>query len=98
MTIKIFTDPAMTTDAYPSMRVDEDRFEIRDGHAFAITATAEFGCDTGRRRYRVHCRSCDVVVHPATTGPRSMMETHVKWFEEDGKATPWPGTKGATEQ
>ena len=82
----------MTTDAYPSMRVGDERREVHGDHAFVITATAELGCDTGRRRYRVVCRSCDVVVHPATTGPQSNMETHVRWVTEDGKATPYPGT------
>lgn len=71
MTIKVFPDaPSMSRDAYPSMRVGDQRFETRGDHLFVVTATDALGCDTGRRRYRVVCRSCRVVVHPATTGPR----------------------------
>jgi hypothetical protein len=84
---------ALLVDAYPSMREGDVRTEVRGEHLFVITATDELGCDTGRRRYRVVCRSCRVVVHPATTGPRQNMETHVRWVIEDGKATPYPGTE-----
>jgi len=81
-------------DAYPGLVVGaEARLETRGDHVLAVTATRELGRDTLRRRYRVICRTCRVVVHPATTGPREQMATHVRWFEEDGHATPFPGTQ-----
>lgn len=90
-TVKIFTDPSMTTDAYPTMRVGDEQLEVRDAHLFVVTAMKELGCDTGRRRYRVICRSCAVVVHPATTGPRQNMEFHLREVVEFGIAQPYPG-------
>ena len=91
MTIKIFTDPSMTMDAYPALRVGDEQLEVRGEHLFVVTATKEQGCDTGRRRYRVICRSCAVVVHPATTGPRPNMESHLREVAEYGVAQPFPG-------
>lgn len=91
MTLKIFTDPAMTVDAYPAMRVGDQQLEVHGEHLFVITTTKELGCDTGRRRYRVTCRSCAVVVHPATTGPRQNMEFHLREVAEFGVAQPYPG-------
>lgn len=80
-------------DDMPELRtVGAFRDVLIENHHMRVTATAELGCDTGRRRYRVVCRSCRVVVHPATTGPHAQMDTHVRWFEEDGKPTPFPGT------
>jgi hypothetical protein len=91
--MKIFTDPSVTTDAYPAMRVGEQSTEVHDEHLFVITAMKGLGCDTGRRRYRVICRSCDVVVHPATTGPRQNMRSHLREVAEFGVAEPYPGEK-----
>ena len=80
-------------DALPDLRVgDEAYLEVRGEHLCAVTATREVGCDTGRRRYRVVCRTCRVVVHPATTGPREQMDMHVFHVENDGRPTPFPGT------
>ena len=91
--MKIFTDPSMTADAYPALRVGDRQTEVRGEHLFVITATKELGCATGRRRYRVVCRSCDVVVHPATTGPQQNMEFHLREVAEFGAAQPYPGEK-----
>jgi hypothetical protein len=91
VTLKVFTDPSMTTDAYPAMRVGDRQLEAHGEHLFVITATTELGCDTGRRRYRVICRSCAVVVHPATTGPRQNIEFHLREVADFGAATPYPG-------
>jgi hypothetical protein len=93
MTLKNVTHPSVTTDAYPAMRVGERRVEVHGEHLFVITATKELGCDTGRRRYRVICRSCGLVVHPATTGPRQNMESHLREVAEFGAAQPYPGEK-----
>jgi hypothetical protein len=92
MTIKNFSDQSMTQDAYPSMRIGEKRSDVRGDHLFITTATNEVGCDTGRRRYRVVCRSCRVLVHPATTGPMQNMEFHEREVAR-GELSPYPGTE-----
>lgn len=51
-----------------------------EGVRWQVVATAQVGCDTGRRRYLVRCVDCGVVVHEATTGPRGWMEQHL-WRE-----------------
>ena len=91
MTIKIFTDPAFTRDAFPEMRVGDRRVEAHEGHVFAFTAMREVGCDTGRRRYRVACRSCRVVIHPATTGPQWQVGYHLREIRDFGEARSFPG-------
>lgn len=98
MTLKVFTDPAMTRDALPGLRVGDQVQEVIDGHLFVVTATREVGCDTGRRRYRVVCRTCRLVAHPATTGPRHMMDSHVRRMVEDGHDATFPGTSIGVEE
>lgn len=68
-------------DAIPNMRPGDERTLTEDGHTFRIRATSELGCDTGRRRYRVECVTCSVLVHEATTGPQCMAEYHVREVE-----------------
>jgi hypothetical protein len=43
-----------------------------------ITATDKVGINSGRTRYRVECRTCDVVVHSATTGPEIRQRQHLE--------------------
>lgn len=81
------------SDAYPDLRVGDTRQEVRGEHLFIVKATQLVGRDTGRRRYRVVCRTCRVIVHPATTGPQEQIGAHVRWVKEDGKPTPFPGTQ-----
>lgn len=38
----------------------------------------ETGFNTGRQRYRVRCVTCDVVIHPATTGPVIRVNQHLR--------------------
>jgi hypothetical protein len=52
-------------------------YEI-DAHLLRVTATAQVGWNTGRRRYRVECLTCGEVVHVATTGPHWNMRDHVR--------------------
>lgn len=66
-------------DAIPGMKPGDERVVTESGHTFRITATSELGCDTGRRRYRVECVTCTVVVHEATTGPIWNVKFHVRW-------------------
>jgi len=80
-------------DAYPDLRAGDMRLEACGDHLCTVTATPQLGCDSGRRRYRVVCRTCRVVVHPATTGPREQMSSHVQHVAEDGHPTPFPGTE-----
>lgn len=54
------------------------------GVLFVITPTDKTGCDTGRRRFLVECRTCaeqlhlwSAVVHPAATGPRHYVAYHL---------------------
>lgn len=47
-------------------------------HVFVITGTHQVGCDTGRRRYRVECRSCRLLVHEASTSARAQVEYHLR--------------------
>ena len=62
----------------------ESRDFAIDGHHLRVTATRELGCDTGRRRYRVECLSCQEVVHEATTGAHCNMGYHVREAERRG--------------
>lgn len=65
-------------DALPGMKPGDLREFSEGGHVFRVTATYELGCDTGRRRYRVECLSCSVVVHEATTGPIQNVDFHLR--------------------
>lgn len=65
-------------DDVSGLRRGESRDFAIDGHHFRVTATADLGCDTGRRRYRVECLSCQEVVHEATTGAHWNMGYHVR--------------------
>ena len=65
-------------DAIPGMLLGETRSVTAGGHTFAITALAQFGCDSGRRRYRVECTTCELEVHEATTGPMQNVSYHLR--------------------
>lgn len=43
-----------------------------------VTATAQVGWNTGRRRYRVECLTCNEIVHTATTRPHWNMRVHTR--------------------
>jgi hypothetical protein len=47
------------------------------GHLFRVTATGDSGLHTGRRKYKVSCLKCALVLHPNTTGPRCWIEMHL---------------------
>lgn len=49
-----------------------------NGHEFRVTATHLVGWNTGRRRYRVECVTCGIEVHEATTGPESLVNSHLR--------------------
>lgn len=57
---------------------------VYDDHVIAITATSQVGCDTGRRRYRVECRSCHLLVHEATTSASAQVAYHLR-YPSDGE-------------
>jgi len=85
-------DMSLTADAYPSLRAGEQLREVRDDHLFIVTTTNAVGLNTGRRRYRVVCRTCRLVVHVGTTWPRVNMEYHLREVIEYGEGVPFPGT------
>jgi hypothetical protein len=72
-------------DDLPGMKPGDERTLTEDGHTFKITATDQLGCDTGRRRYRVDCVTCNEVVHEATTGPRWNVGFHVREAHRRGR-------------
>ena len=65
-------------DDMPDLREGETRDFVLDDHHLRVTATRHLGVDTGRRRYRVECLTCNEVVHVATTGAHWNMKFHVK--------------------
>lgn len=70
-------------DDMPDLREGESRDFVHNDHLEAahhlrVTATRELGCDTGRRRYRVECLTCNEVVHEATTGAHWNMGFHIR--------------------
>lgn len=48
------------------------------GHAVKVTPTNKHGVHSGRTRYHVKCLTCMKLIHEATTGPRSLLEQHVR--------------------
>jgi hypothetical protein len=49
-----------------------------NGHMIVVSDTNEYGIHSGRRRQRVECRTCGVLVHPATTGPDAQIRAHIE--------------------
>jgi hypothetical protein len=80
-------------DEIPQLIPGSVLVQVHEGHLFAIQATHQVGCDTGRRRYRVECRSCHLLVHEASTSARAQVEYHLR-HPGDGEpliATQSPG-------
>ncbi len=69
-------------DALPELVLGDKLSIVKDGHAFEITPTTKTGWNTGRRRYRVFCTTCDEEVHAATTGPEQQASIHI-WEQKD---------------
>jgi len=69
-------------DALPNMHVGDERELTLDGHTFRVVATEHVGCDTGRRRYRLECLTCEIIVHEMTTGPLWMARSHLRDVRE----------------
>jgi len=65
-------------DAMPDLRPGDSTEVVVDGHAMRITATDHTVLHSGRRRYVVECVTCGILVHPATTGPRSNVDYHLR--------------------
>ena len=68
----------MLEDAIPGMRMGDERTLTLEDHTFRIEATKYVGCDSGRRRYRVECLTCEIQVHGATTGPLQQARYHLR--------------------
>lgn len=45
-------------------------------HSIVIEPTVGSGSTSGRPLYRVWCRTCEVLIHPATTGPHYLVSDH----------------------
>jgi hypothetical protein len=73
--------------------VSQEEYEqkLAELHEFEVLPTEFIGHDTGRRRYWVKCLTCDILVHPATTGP----ESRKKWHLEDPQRSAWWNQKEA---
>jgi hypothetical protein len=56
---------------------DREIFTIA-GIQFLVFPTTQRGCDTGRTRFFVMCRTCGRVLHEATTGPTPTIEEHLR--------------------
>lgn len=67
--------PLIYMDAFPG--VDELEFTSK-GHLFTVKAVKERGIHTGRQRYYIECKTCDQVLHHATTGPREWALQHIE--------------------
>lgn len=65
-------------DDVPELREGEARDYMVEDHHLRVTATAELGIDSGRRRYRVECLTCGEIVHEATTGAYWNMQKHAE--------------------
>jgi hypothetical protein len=48
------------------------------GVEFLVDGTDVIAANTGRTRYKVVCRKCDEILHKATTGASSYIESHMK--------------------
>lgn len=46
---------------------------------FDVTLSGEYGFNTGRPRYTVRCKTCDVLVHESTTSPSSAKGRHMRY-------------------
>lgn len=66
-------------DEIPGLLPGHEAMRTHGGHAFKITATAEVGTQSGRRRYRVECITCDMIVHPGSTSAQSQMDYHLRY-------------------
>src|SRR5262249_28733735 len=51
-------------------------------HAYRVTPTDEMAINTGRRRFRVECLTCEETLHEATTGTSSRILAHEEQFAE----------------
>jgi len=65
-------------DDVPGLVPGATLLRVLGDHVFAITATHQVGCDTGRRRYRVECRSCRLLVHEASTSAGAQVRYHLR--------------------
>lgn len=66
---------------------------VKPSCEFRVTPTLEVGFHTGRRRYKVECVTCEVMLHEATTGPSERIEQHMRELERARNAStdPTPG-------
>lgn len=69
------------TTEYKDLVFGASRTKNVSAHTCEVTALAATAFNTGRRLYRVVCHSCAVEISMGTTGPDSMIESHVRLDE-----------------
>jgi hypothetical protein len=80
--------PAVTVRRMPAIPAEDVRRILADagladvdvtvgGHDFEVRTTPVRGIDSGRMRWAVRCKTCDVDVHTGTTGPAHMIRGHL---------------------
>jgi hypothetical protein len=57
--------------------VQDLEFELQ-GAKLKVSLTKDYGCDTGRPRYRVECLTCSKVLHENTTSASIRCEQHLR--------------------
>lgn len=75
-------ETARLEDEIPHLLPGSVLVQAHGGHLFAIQGTDQVGRDTGRRRYRVECRSCGRLIHAASTSAKAQVEYHLRHPEE----------------
>lgn len=80
-TITPFGVFGLSTDG-PSAPIDFDLFGVR----FRVKPTDHYGSDSGRRRMYIACLTCQIVIHPGTTGASEHVRSHLHDHAEGPEA------------
>lgn len=64
---------------------ESTEFDV-NGIRFRVAPTRDYGCDTGRRRFRCECLTCNEELHPATTGPSPTIQDHLRCVHANNAA------------
>lgn len=54
-----------------------------NGHRFVVADTGDYGCDTGRKRWRVTCATCNEEIHRGSTSARAQISRHLSEKKAD---------------
>lgn len=68
----------ITPEMREEMEAGATAYEVEDkGHTFTATPTDERGIDSGRIRWAVRCKTCDVLVHRGSTSVQAQIRHHL---------------------